>query len=256
MINLDYKVLNLRNWSYSMRKIQALNINNSYRSLNLNTRLNYQYVQKIIQVTRLNEDKLEQQIEDGTLDKEARYVLYHFDRGIGENDTLNAKLMKLNVPISYFTNSVAPLHIIKGLANNKRGEIVYQIAKEFTKEQVENVYTASQLCRTAITCPVVYPDIKTRQILFSLWDLRYIVDRIDITYPQISDSDRKNGRADYYTEYNGHVWGLNNKYKLDYYIGLHEVLARWKIQLWLVCDSEDETKYLEEQGEKYSHELQ
>ena len=255
MVNLDYKEINLRIGVILLRKVQALNINNSYRSLNLNTRLDYDKVQKVIQVTRLNEDKILEQIKNGTVDKDARYILYHFDKGIGENDTLNEKLMKLNVPISYYTATVVPLHIIKGLANNKRGEAVYQIAKEFTSEQVKNVYMASQLCRTAVSCPLVYPDIDATSILFSMWDLRYIIDRLDLYFPPILNGSYQNSRQKYYDSTDGKRHFLNETYKLNYYVALHEVLARWRIQLWLVCDSKSEMTYLESEGEKRSHEL-
>lgn len=239
-----------------MRKVQALNINNSYRSLNLNTRLAYSQVQKVIQVTRLNEVELLDQIKNGTLDKEARYILYHFHNGIGELDTLNTQLMELGVPISYYTNDVAPLHVLKGLANNSRGEVVYQLQKEFTPEQVKNVHTASQLCRTTVDCPIIYPDIESKSILFSMWDLRYLIDRIDLSFPALNTKQLRKQETKFYTlSPKDKLFHLNQEARLGYYIDLHEILARWKIQLWFICNTKEEMQLLEDKGELVSHEL-
>ena len=122
---------------------------------------------------------------------------------------------------------------------------MYQIHSEFTKEQIKNVQTASMLCKTVVSCPLLYPDGKAKDILFSLWELRYVLDRVVLTFPKLKTKQLENRKEYYHYNKNIKRYELFSKYKLQYYHNLHEVLARWRIQLWLVLEDTAEVEYFE-----------
>lgn len=181
------------------------------------------------------------------------YMLKHVPMGLGYDDALNNALLAQNPPFTYFTDSVAPMHVMTALNTNKHGEVMYTYQQDYSVETVKNLAKAEMLCRTAIYCPVVWDGLSATQILFSLWDLRYIVDRVDIVFTPLTKAQVnkiKNGHALYVYNKQDKKYHLKAPYKLHYYIALHECLARWRIQLCIVCDSPAEMVYIKEQGVK------
>lgn len=233
-----------------MRQIQNLNINNTYRSLNLNTTLGYD-PNKVRKVTAVNKQQILTDIKHKQYAD--RYILFHTRaaRSLGEDDKLNRAILRTPRPVSYYTTNVVPIHILLRLADKKDCEVVYNIAKEFTLEQIKNIETANMLCRTVVSCPLVFPDVNYRDILFSLWDLRYILDRVKLEFPDLTKK-QIGDRVNYY-EYNKitQLYQLRKRYKYQYYQDLHEVLARWRIQLWLLLNSLDECAYIEKKALKH-----
>lgn len=224
-----------------MRKISNLNINNTYRSRNLNTMVSQDVKRLITRVSSKNEPQV---LKDIKQERYARHYLIDESQKPLQKGTIE-KIFQTKQPVSYYTRTTVPYELLLRLANIKNSSVVYQIHSEFTKEQIKNVQTASMLCKTVVSCPLLYPDGKAKDILFSLWELRYILDRVVLTFPKLKTKQLENRKEYYHYNKNIKRYELFSKYKLQYYRNLHEVLARWRIQLWLVLEDAAEVEYFE-----------
>lgn len=230
-----------------MRKIGTLNINNTFRSQNNNAE--YRPSDSIIKVTTQTEPEILKMLEntDSLSNDTHRYVIYH---SLAENDTITQMLIRKGAQIDYYTPTIVPTKVATELNNNKRARAVYPLNKEFNLDILKNMTMVNMLTRIAIDCPVVYPDIKPKDILFPMFDARYLVDRIELSFPALHKEELGN-REDYYelNEKTG-LYQLKRVHKLSYYLTLHEYLARWKIRLHLICDSQEEANYILTRGEE------
>ena len=227
--------------------VKSLNINNTFRNDNYKTSLSYPLTQKIIKVTRVTEEQIEELLARNELEHK-RFLLYG---GRYQNDTLNQKLYQAQVPITYYTTTTAPYSALVGLQGNPNGEVVYSLEDKFSKEQVRNIDIASSLCRTVVNVPVIYPDVSPKKLLFSLYDLRYILNRVDLDFITLNEAQYQQGNYyKYYELKEDKRYHLKASYRLGYYKYLHEYLARWVIHLNMVCESVEYKKELDKMEHK------
>lgn len=198
-----------------MRLQRQLNIDNTFRVLNLN------FYNKNLDIVRVNSKNKERVLACLKDNQEHYYVI----DGTSDDILLNHKVYKSQDHIIYVTNDLIPMSVFLAIGSNRKVIYMYKL-HNFSKTELDNMNTASTVGTTAIYVPNITEDTRITPLLFDIEDARFIADRI-------------------YLEFNNNV---TQDLKEAYFDTLHEILARWTIQLYLSYSSEAEhqklSKYL------------
>lgn len=198
-----------------MRLQKQLNIDNTFRVLNLNF---YNKKRDYVKVNAKNKEKVLACLND---DREHYYVI----DGTSDDLLLNHKVYKSQDHIIYVTNDLIPMNVFLAIGSNRKVIYMYRL-HNFSQAELDNMNTASEVGTTAIYVPNITEDTRITPLLFDIEDARFIADRV-------------------YLEFNDDV---TQEFKEAYFDTLHEILARWTIQLYLSYSSEAEhqklSKYL------------
>lgn len=198
-----------------MRLQRQLNIDNTFRVLNLNF---YDKKRDYVKVNAKNKEKVLACLND---DQEHYYVI----DGTSDDLLLNHKVYKSQDHIIYATNDLIPMSVFLAIGSNRKVIYMYRL-HNFSQAELDNMNTASEVGTTAIYVPNITEDTRITPLLFDIEDARFIADRV-------------------YLEFND---GVTQDLKEAYFDTLHEILARWTIQLYLSYSSEAEhqklSKYL------------
>lgn len=198
-----------------MRLQRQLNIDNTFRVLNLNF---YDKKRDYVKVNAKNKEKVLACLND---DQEHYYVI----DGTSDDLLLNHKVYKSQDHIIYVTNDLIPMNVFLAIGSNRKVIYMYRL-HNFSQAELDNMNTASEVGTTAIYVPNITEDTRITPLLFDIEDARFIADRV-------------------YLEFNDDV---TQDLKEAYFDTLHEILARWTIQLYLSYSSEEEhqklSKYL------------
>ena len=198
-----------------MRLQRQLNIDNTFRVLNLNF---YDKKRDYVKVNAKNKEKVLACLND---DQEHYYVI----DGTSDDLLLNHKVYKSQDHIIYVTNDLIPMSVFLAIGSNRKVIYMYRL-HNFSQAELDNMNTASEVGTTAIYVPNLTEDTRVTPLLFDIEDARFIADRV-------------------YLEFNDDV---TQDLKEAYFDTLHEILARWTIQLYLSYSSEAEhqklSKYL------------
>lgn len=198
-----------------MRLQRQLNIDNTFRVLNLNF---YDKKRDYVRVNAKNKEKVLACLND---DQEHYYVI----DGTSDDLLLNHKVYKSQDHIIYATNDLIPMSVFLAIGSNRKVIYMYRL-HNFSQAELDNMNTASEVGTTAIYVPNLTEDTRITPLLFDIEDARFIADRV-------------------YLEFND---GVTQDLKEAYFDTLHEILARWTIQLYLSYSSEAEhqklSKYL------------
>lgn len=198
-----------------MRLQRQLNIDNTFRVLNLNF---YDKKRDYVKVNAKNKEKVLACLND---DQEHYYVI----DGTSDDLLLNHKVYKSQDHIIYATNDLIPMSVFLAIGSNRKVIYMYRL-HNFSQAELDNMNTASEVGTTAIYVPNLTEDTRITPLLFDIEDARFIADRV-------------------YLEFND---GATQDLKEAYFDTLHEILARWTIQLYLSYSSEAEhqklSKYL------------
>ncbi|ASR79823.1 hypothetical protein JANET_153 [Bacillus phage Janet] len=231
-----------------MARKRLCNIYNSDRSINANFTL-VKDENAAIKVTRLNEeeveqamDKLSEQSELFPIRDDKRYMIFKQKYG---NDTLNSKIFKHGGYIQYYSEGKAPIPVINALAKVPTSEIIYAPQKEYPRDVVENVHLASMATSVVVDVPIVLPDINVYDYLFALYPLRYHVDKVRVSFPPLEPEEMTKERKKYYTKRKGKYY-MKPQYKYECFCHLQEPLSTWKMNIWLVCDTEKDRDTVKE----------
>ena len=235
-----------------MARQRRLNIFNSDRIHNLNLTTKQEEA-NFTKVTRLNEKKIEQEM-DQLKEKSTRfnkrnkkrYLIYKERYG---NDTVQDKIFNHGGYISYYTADRIPIPVIGRLAAIPQSEAIFLCKKDFSLEEVRNVHLASMATKVTIDVPIVLPDMNVYDYLFSLYPLRYHVDKVNISFPALSEKEIQERHKPFYVFYNG-MYHLKATYKYQCFQYLREPLSTWKMNIWLVCDSKQDLHRVEEMVRK------
>jgi len=235
-----------------MARQRRLNIFNSDRIHNLNLTTKQEEA-NFTKVTRLNEKKIEQEM-DQLKEKSTRfnkrnkkrYLIYKERYG---NDTVQDKIFNHGGYISYYTTDRIPIPVIGRLAAIPQSEAIFLCKKDFSLEEVRNVHLASMATKVTIDVPIVLPDMNVYDYLFSLYPLRYHVDKVNISFPALSEKEIQERHKPFYVFYNG-MYHLKATYKYQCFQHLREPLSTWKMNIWLVCDSKQDLHKVEEMVRK------
>jgi len=230
-----------------MTRKKSLNIHNTDRMFNLNLTTKQEQA-SFTKVTRLNEKLIEREMDDlkrksTRFNKRNRksYLLY---KERYSNDTVQDKIMNHGGYIYYYTTDRVPVPVINQLANVPQSEVIYFCKKDYTAEDVRNVQLVSMATKVAIDVPIVLPDINVYDYLFSLYPLRYHVDKVNISFPALSEKEIQDRHKEFYIFYNG-MYHLKAKYKYQCFQYLQEPLSTWKMNIWLICDSKRDLQMVE-----------
>ena len=198
-----------------MRLQKQLNIDNTFRVLNLNF---YNKKRDYVKVNAKNKEKVLACLND---DQEHYYVI----DGTSDDLLLNHKVYKSQDHIIYVTNDLIPMNVFLAIGSNRKVIYMYRL-HNFSQAELDNMNTASEVGTTAIYVPNITENTRITPLLFDIEDARFIADRV-------------------YLEFNDDV---TQEFKEAYFDTLHEILARWTIQLYLSYSSEEEhqklSKYL------------
>jgi len=229
-----------------MARRKNLNIHNSDRSFNLKLTTKEEEAD-FKKVTRLNEKEIEKDMDK--LHKESHrynkrdsstYMLYKERYG---NDTVQDKVFDHGGFIYYYTTDRVPVPVINKLAGVPQSEVIYYCQREYSSEDVKNIHLASMATQLSIDVPIVLPDINPYDYLFALYPLRYHVDKVKLSFPALREDEIQERHKGYYGFYNG-AYHLKSKYKYDCFRYLQEPLSTWKMNIWLISDSERDKKMI------------
>lgn len=198
-----------------MRLQKQLNIDNTFRVLNLNF---YNKKRDYVKVNAKNKEKVLACLND---DQEHYYVI----DGTSDDLLLNHKVYKSQDHIIYVTNDLIPMNVFLSIGSNRKAIYMYRL-HNFSQAELDNMNTASEVGTTAIYVPNITEETRITPLLFDIEDARFIADRVYLEFDDDATQD----------------------FKEAYFDTLHEILARWTIQLYLSYSSEEEhqklSKYL------------
>jgi hypothetical protein len=198
-----------------LRLQKQLNIDNTFRVLNLNF---YDKKRDYVRVNAKNREKVLACLNDN---QEHYYVI----DGTSDDLLLNHKVYKSQDHIIYATNDLIPMSVFLAIGSNRKVIYMYRL-HNFSQAELDNMNTASEVGTTAIYVPNITEDTRITPLLFDIEDARFIADRVYLEFNDDATQDLKEA----------------------YFDTLHEILARWTIQLYLSYSSEAEhqklSKYL------------
>lgn len=198
-----------------MRLQKQLNINNTYRVLNLN--FYRDDPAHTIVVKPENEKKIYQTLQQ----RRGKGYRYLIKKDYSTNLRLNALLYKSNGSIWYYTKDMVPFGTFLDIGSNRNSFYLYEL-QDFNKETLDNMNTAMMVSTVAINVAHVGKDFNSLDLIYKLNDVRFIADRV-------------------YLDFNKDV-SIEAKERI--FDELHEVLARWTMQLYLKYNDEDELQQL------------
>lgn len=223
-----------------MSRLKRLNIGNTDRHYNVNLMQRQEIVDKI-KITRLNEKEIEKEMDELAEKSSPRvperndkaYILFQESYN---NDTLIAKVLNHAGSVSYYTDTVIPYYVLRRLANNLTSEAIYSVKKDYTKEELENIQLSFMACPVVVDCPVVVPDINPYDILFALHPLKTSVDKVQVSFPWLSEKEYSDRHKPYYHKVGDH-YEATPQTKYRYFKYIQTSLSIWAMNIWLVCDS-------------------
>ena len=233
-----------------MRDKRNLNVGNTFRSWNLNLVFPIGHQYPILPIKGYNYSKIRKQINQGNTDKYT-YILDFSEKGLGYDDKLNSDLLKKNPHFIYRVKDRVPSYLPILMNRNKNGIIQFPYKSNYDVDMLRDCSRCDMICRTSVLCKLKYGEETPTDILLSLWDMRYILREFYLYFIPLDDiSDIPNGDSIYNYDKNDKKYHIQSYYKLQYYYSIHEALARWRIQLYIVCESNSEMIYIKDQANK------
>ena len=201
-----------------MRLQRQLNIDNTYRVLNLN--LEKIIWDKLIRVVPENKDQVLQTLKEDN----GKDYTYLVDRDKSMDLLLNHKVFRSDGHLIYYSEGLIPTAVFTDIGTNRNSIYLYKY-QEFSRSLVQNISKASIVGTTAIYLKDVPADLNTTKLIFALNDVRFIADRLYLDFkPEVTKEDKE-----------------------AIFDQLHEILARWTIQLFLVWNDEAERDTLKQE---------
>lgn len=240
-MNLRSSVI-MRGVVYVARKREKkLNIGNSDRKFNINLMFKSDIENKI-KVNILNEKDIEEGMDilnskstRFLLKDDKEYILYQEKY---TNDNVIKKVIDHGGKISYYTNSIVPYYVIKQLSMNLNSEVIFLIRDRFTDRERENVEMCHMATKVIIDYPVMLGETNPFDALFSLHDLKANVDDIQISFPILKDISSKQEK--YYYKGKDNKYRVRPESKYHYFRFLQNSLSIWAMNIYLMCDCEDD----------------
>lgn len=201
-----------------MRLQRQLNIDNTYRVLNLN--LEKIIWDKLIRVVPENKDQVLQTLKEDN----GKDYTYLVDRDKSMDLLLNHKVFRSDGHLIYYSEGLIPTAVFTDIGTNRNSIYLYKY-QEFSRSLVQNISKASIVGTTAIYLKDVPADLNTTKLIFALNDVRFIADRLYLDFkPEVTKEDKE-----------------------AIFDQLHEILARWTIQLFLGWNDEAERDTLKQE---------
>lgn len=236
-----------------MTRKKSLLIGNSDRYYNLQLVPSTPLEEKI-KITRLNEKQVEEEMDE--LSRKSKRIPRRNDKSYimyqekYTNDRLIEKVIKHGGSISYYTDTLIPHYVIKGMSMNNRSEAIYSMRKQFSKREISNVIETFKACEVKVDVPVIIPDISPYDILFSLHDLKTNVDAIHLTFPPLRESEIGERHLKYYSKKEDGLYHLSSYYKYRYFKYIQTSLSIWAIHIHIICFSQEEYEGIDKYVQK------
>lgn len=187
-----------------MRLQKQLNIDNTYRVLNLN--FYHPNRKKLIKVRPDNRENIINLLHS---DKKNEYT-FIVDPEFSKDIQLNRLVYASKCPLIYYSKGIIPTITFLDIGTNRHALFVYEL-QDFDKAVLDNINTAAIVSAVAIYVPHIKPNTDPYSIIFKVNDVRFIADRLYLDFDNEVTTEEKEAFFD----------------------ALHEVLARWTIQLYL-----------------------
>lgn len=236
-----------------MSRKKSLLIGNSDRYYNLRLTSSKPLENKI-KITRLNEEAIEQEMDELAeksrripLRDDKAYILYQEKY---TNDRLIDKVIQHGGSVTYYTDTIVPLYVIKGLSMHVESEVVYSMRKEFTKREIANVMEAFKATEVKIDVPIVLPDMSPYDILFALHALKTNVDAIQLTFPPLHEEEMQERHKKYYEKKEDGLYHLGSIYKFRFFKYIQTSLSTWAMHINILCFSKEEYEGLNKHVQK------
>lgn len=202
-----------------MRLQRQLNIGNTYRVLNLNF-FKYFKLSNVVIVTPQNKAQVLQALNDNNGTKYTFLV----DPYISMDLSLNHKVYRANGKIIYHSKSLIPMSAFLDIGTNRKVIYVYDL-QDFSKELLQNIGKAAIVGTVAIFADKIDTNVNPNKLIFEMNDVRFIADRLYMNFkPSVTIAEKE------------HFFDV-----------LHEVLARWTLQLFLSYNNEKEHQVLKKE---------
>lgn len=198
-----------------MRLQKQLNINNTYRVLNINLFTKDDF--NIIKVLPNHKDQILESLNN-TNDN-----VYWFDSEYPVDMDLNQKILNHKPALIYHTDSTVKLSNMLDVGTNRKAVYLYDVHK-FKDNEIKDIQTANICGVSALLLKDVDPNTNMLDIMFDLNDVRYLADRLYIIFKPDVDLD----------------------YRIKVFEHWHEILARWTIQLYVECENNNQKKQFRE----------
>lgn len=190
-----------------MRLQKQLNINNTFRVLNINFFTKDDF--NIVKVLPKNKAKI-LELLNNTNDN-----LYWFDSKYPVDMELTQKIINHKPSLVYHTDSMVKIPTMLDIGTNRKAVYLYDVHK-FNDKEIKDIQTASICGVSALLLSEVDRNTDMLDVLFNINDVSYLADRLYITFKP----------------------GVDLDYRIKLFEHFHEILARWTIQLYIQCEDE------------------
>lgn len=175
---------------------------------------------KLIRVVPENKDQVLQTLKEDN----GKDYTYLVDRDKSMDLLLNHKVFRSDGHLIYYSEGLIPTAVFTDIGTNRNSIYLYKY-QEFSRSLVQNISKASIVGTTAIYLKDVPADLNTTKLIFALNDVRFIADRLYLDFkPEVTKEDKE-----------------------AIFDQLHEILARWTIQLFLGWNDEAERDALKQE---------
>ena len=198
-----------------MRLQKQLNINNTFRVLNINFFTKDDF--DIVKVLPKDKNKILESLNN-TNDN-----LYWFDSKYPVDMELTQKILNHKPSLVYHTDSTVKISTMLDIGTNRKAVYLYDVHK-FDDNEIKDIQTASICGVSALLLKDVDHNTDMLDTLFSIDDVRYLADRLYITFKPDVDLD----------------------YRIKVFEHWHEILARWTIQLYVQCENDEQKEHFQE----------
>lgn len=197
-----------------MQLRKNLNINNTHSSGNLNPFVitdDYIIIDKHTKFSNFN------------FDSDKTYVFLYDEAPF----CIFQKIVAEEYPhLIIITSKNLPKYLAVEIGSNHNASILYDLNKHNAKYYLDNIKFFSEIMSTGFFMNFDFEANSLNDILFNMYDVRYYIDRLCIL-------------------------GLNYNHNMQLYSEVHEILARWKTQLWLEAKDLDESYYMKKTYHSY-----
>lgn len=223
---------------------KRLTIYNTDRYYNVNLLVRGDLEAKIV-VSELNKKAIQTEMDE--LKKASdllpakntkEYIIY---QDLNNDDKLVKDVITHSKSVSYYTNTIAPFHVIKDLASNVGSEVIFGSRPKFSYDDVDNVSLTFMACPVVIDIPVIIPDISPYDVLFMLHPLKTNVDKVQLSFPRLNAEEITPRHKEYYHRV-GKFYEVKPEYKYKYFKYVQTSLSIWAMNIYIICDSPDDLK--------------
>ena len=193
-----------------MRLRKQVNIDNTFRVLNLN----FYDTNNAIVLNKENLAKVDRALAN---QDKVTYVIDQFNSFTKQQRLIYDSDQRVILR----TETVIPVHVFLDVGTNRKSYYVYEL-HDFTQKELHNMQTASEVSTVAIEVNHINHETNLRELLFQLNDTRYIADQVLLNFDDETDTVFINAVFDYF----------------------HEILARWKLQLFIRMNDEKQKNRL------------